>query len=662
MLLGSRLSLRCLALGVCCLCGLCETPVLFAQPDKHKDPLSWDRAIRGLFSQHCYSCHHTQDPSGDIDLAADTDPRLILQNREKWLEVKQVLIDGVMPPEDAESLDDQQRSSMIEFLNDLLSDLDCSQMQEIGSSPLRRLNRTEYDNAIHDLTGLDLRIAAETFPADPSSFGFENIGSSLRLTPVQVELLHSAAQHIVSELVRHKESRPRLYERFFGRHGTAEETEAEIDESTVDKIIRRTARRAFRRPVDDSTLQSLNDLYRDSRSSGLNHEQSMGQVIQSILLAPQFLFRIEKNRPEQSQPYRVDDFELASRLSFFLWSRPPDRELLQLAADDKLRETEILQQQVMRMIKDSRSVALIENFFGQWLGFSSVRDHVVDAKVFPEFSDELRQSMINEAAAFVGEVLRENRPILEMIDADYTFVDARLAEHYELEIESLETESLEIDGLEIESPGSKQKSSMTRVSLTDQRRGGLLTSAALLMVQSDPNRTNIPRRGNYIADRILGEAPPPPPPDVPELDSAESNPELTLRELFEQHRDSPACSNCHQKIDPFGFALENFDAIGRWRTEDGGFPIDASGQATDGSQFNGPVELKQYLKASSEKFLRSLSRNLLIYALGRGPEPPDDCVIQDILLLDENCNPTVADVILTIVTSRPFLYRQNPEY
>jgi hypothetical protein len=652
-----RFSLRWAAFGLCCLYALPGAPVLFAQPDKHNDPLSWDRSIRGLFSRYCYSCHHSDDPSGDIDLSADTDPRLILQNRDKWLQVSQVLSGGVMPPEDARSLDDEQRSSMINFLNDLLSDLDCSQLNDIGTSPLRRLNGTEYDNSIQDLTGLNLRIAAETFPPDPSSFGFDNIGSSLRLSPVQVELLHSAAQRVVSELIQRKESRPKLYRRFFGSlattdsqttgndttdNGKIDNDGSEIDESTVSKIIRRTARRAFRRPVDDLTLEPFVDLYKHSRRSSLNHEQSMSHVIKAILMAPQFLFRIEQNRPDQLEPYRVDDFELASRLSFFLWSRPPDRELIKLAADNKLGETDVLRQQVIRMIQDSRSDALIKNFFGQWLGLTSVRTHVVDSIAFPEFTEDLRQSMIDEAEAFIGEILRKNRPISELIDADFTYVDARLAQHYGWEIEQL--------------------SAMQRVSLTDRRRGGLLTSAALLMVQSDPNRTNIPRRGNYIADRILGEAPPPPPPDVPELDSADSNSGLTLRELFEQHRASPACSNCHQKIDPFGFALENFDAIGRWRTEDAGQPIDASGQASDGAQFDGPVELKEYLKLSSEKFLRSFSRNLLIYAFGRGLETPDECVLQDILQLDDDCNPTVTDIILTIVTSRPFLFRQNPEY
>jgi hypothetical protein len=285
------------------------------------------------------------------------------------------------------------------------------------------------------------------------------------------------------------------------------------------------------------------------------------------------------------------------------------------------------------MLADRRSGALVRNFFGHWLGLRGLADKQVDSDVFPEYDAALAGLLVAEVEAVLEEIVTQDRPLSHLIDADYTYLNDRLARHYDLPA---------VAGTELQ-----------RVSLSDRRRGGVLTSGALLMSQADPNRTNVPRRGNYIADRILGRAPPPPPPDVPPL---------TLRELLEKHRESATCGGCHGRIDPIGFSLENYDAIGRWRTLDAGKPIDPSGTLPDGHELDGPVALKDCLLGAREPFLRQFARMLLIYALGRGLEEADECVIRDLIAAAEADDLRFSAVVQTVVASRPFLYRRNPEF
>ena len=613
---------------------LTASPV-HAQPGQQDNPLSWDRNVRGLFSRYCQSCHKEAEPSGGIDLASDTDPRMILNNRDTWEQVQFVLQDGSMPPADARQPSDEQRGWMLGFLAETLEQIDCQTLNDPGPPPLRRLNRVEYDNAILDLTGLDLSLAVETFPPETSSFGFDNVGQPLAMTPVQVEQYHAAARRVVAELIATKEAAPAAYRRIFGPEGPQDQELRAHFQTLSD--------RAFRRPAQASWVDRLTELYRFSRAADEDHETALGHVVTAILMAPQFLLRVEQNRPDEEEPYPVDDYELASRLSFFLWSRPPDRQLLELAAKEQLRDPEVLRQQTMRMLADPRSKALVQNFFGQWLGLRGVTTHEVDSDVFPEFDDDLRGAMLAEVEALLWEIIREDRPLSELLDSDYSYLNARLAKHY----------NLPSDGL---------SETVQRVQLTDRRRGGVLTSAALLLVQSDPNRTNIPRRGNYIADRILGNPAPPPPPDVPQLEAVTDGGNLTLRELFEKHSASPACAGCHERIDPFGFALENYDALGRWREQDAGQAIDPTGRLPDGRELDGPVALKQMLLESPATFTRTLAKNLLIYALGRAPVEADRCVLDALAAAANQQSPRFSEVVWTIVNSRPFLERRNPEY
>ncbi len=619
----------------------CCTPG-WAQPGQRDNPLSWDRNVRGLFSRYCWGCHKAEDSNGGVDLASDTDPRRIRSNRDTWETVQFVLMDKSMPPDGAKQPSEEERKWMLGFLEETLGEIDCQTLTDPGPPPLRRLNRVEYDNAIFDLTGLDLSIAAETFPPDTSSYGFDNIGAALAMTPVQVEQYHSAAGQVVEALLALRGSATGPYQRIIGDDSAS-------GQQQLRQRLQRFSDKAFRRPTAASWVERLMTLYQQSRDHGEDHETAMGHVVTAVLMAPQFLLRIEQNQPDEGEPYRVDDYELASRLSFFLWSRPPDAPLLKLAARDKLRQPEVLRQQMERMLRDARSEALVKNFFGQWLGLRSVLTHPVDSDQFPELDDRLRHAMLAEAEACLMEMIQSDRPVIELIDSDYTYLNASLAQHYQFSSEQMPAQG-------------EAEQTLQRISLTDRRRGGLLTTAALLMVQSDPNRTNIPRRGNYIADRILGDPPPPPPPDAPELETVADGRQVPLRERFEKHSASPNCASCHAKIDPIGFALENYDAVGRWRAEDAGQPIDSTGTMPDGFELSGAVSLKDMLLESRQAFVRTLAKQMLIYALGRGLMDADRCIIESIVSADAAQPLRFAELTWIVISSRPFLNRRNPDY
>ena len=614
------------------------TPQLQAQPGKDKDPLSFDRSIRGLLQRYCYRCHNADEASGDINLAADENPALIVRNRSTWLTAAEMIQSGQMPPDDARQPDDDERELILQFLEQTVSDVDCQQLREPGRPTIRRLNRTEYDNAIRYLTALDLRLA-EDFAPDATSYGFDNIGDALSLSPVQVQQYHSAAQRVVTALTdgaaEHAAARRRVY---FISPG-----DGVSDREAARRIIERFARRAFRRDVDSALIQSLLALYDAARSEDESHEAAVGHLLTAVLISPRFLMRIEQARPDADAAYPVDAYDLASRLSFFLWSAPPDDALLELAERGELSNLDALESQTLKMLGDQRSDALIDNFFGQWLRLRELDAHQPDPQQFPEFDEALRQSMRQEVRALLSEVVRGDRPLTDLIDADYTYVDQRLAKHYGL--------------------ADVQGESLRRVPLTDRRRGGLLTTAAVLMLQSDPTRVNVPRRGNYVAATILGTAPPPPPPDVPPLEqAAAADQQLTLREIFEKHRENRECASCHEKIDPLGFGLHNYDAIGRWRDEEGGKPVDASGVLPDGRAFDGPIELKQILLERRDELVRTMSEQLLVYALGRGLEYYDECVVQDAVKAAQENDYRFSALVLEIVSSYPFRHRKNPEF
>ena len=408
----------------------------------------------------------------------------------------------------------------------------------------------------------------------------------------------------------------------------------------VRKIVGRLATRAFRRPATEKEIAGLARLVALAEKQGDGFEQGVRLAMQAVLVSPHFLFRIENdadpNNPKLDHP--VNEYELATRLSYFLWSSTPDDELFQLAQRGELRIH--LEKQVARMLQDPRSAALVENFATQWLTIRSLHEFTPDPGRFPQFDHQLRLSMIRETELFFAAVLRENRSLLELLDADFTFVNERLARHYGLP---------NIKGEEFQ-----------RVSLPDHRRGGVLTQASVLAVTSNPTRTSPVKRGKFILEQILGAPPPPPPPNVGEL-ADDTGVQLTgtLRQRMEQHRKNPSCAMCHAQMDQLGFGFENFDAVGAWRDKDGKDSIDPSGKLPSGHSFQGPAELKAILKGRKDEFTRCLAEKLLTYSLGRGLEPYDRCAVDSICKQAAAQDYRFSSLISAIVQSTPFQNRRG---
>ncbi len=396
------------------------------------------------------------------------------------------------------------------------------------------------------------------------------------------------------------------------------------------------ARRAYRRPVTSAEVDGLVHFVQMALDQGDSFERGMQVALTAILVSPHFLFRLERNPdPGNFAAHDISQFELATRLSYFLWSSIPDEELFQLAAKGELRKPEILQAQVRRMLADWKSKALVDNFGGQWLQLRNLDRIQPDPERFPKFDDNLRRDMKRETELFFESIIREDRSILDFIDAPYTFVNSRLAKFYGLP---------EIDSNQFQ-----------RVPLPpDSHRGGVITEAAVLTATSFPNRTSPVLRGKWILENVLNAPPPPPPPDVPNLDEKAVGSSASLRKQLEAHRTNPVCNACHASMDPLGFALENFDAIGRWRTQDGNFPIDATGRLPNGETFDGPDGLKQILLNDKTIFTQCLTEKLLTYALGRGLEDTGQPAIQSIMATTSAAGYKFSALVQAIVSTPVF--------
>ncbi len=412
------------------------------------------------------------------------------------------------------------------------------------------------------------------------------------------------------------------------------------EDSCARRIISTIARRAFRRTVNTPDVQKLFAFFEAGRQEG-GFEAGIQFALERILVDPQFLFRVESDPPgvEPGAVYRLTDMELASRLAFFLWSSVPDDALLDAAADGKLKQPRNLERQVRRMLADSRARALVTNFAGQWLYLRNVQHLTPDPNLFADFDDNLREAFTRETELFIESQLRSDRSVLELLSADYTFLNERLARHYRIP--------------------NVHGSHFRRVMLSDPARRGVLGHASILAVTSYPTRTSPVLRGKWLLETILGAPPPPPPPDVPGLPerSAAGQPS-TVRARLEQHRKNPTCATCHAPMDPLGFALENFDALGVWRTNEGDTQIDASGIMPDGSKFDGPAELRALLMTRKDEFVRTLAERLLAYALGRQVEYYDMPAVRAIVREAAATDYRWSSLIGQIVTSPPFQMRR----
>jgi mono/diheme cytochrome c family protein len=424
----------------------------------------------------------------------------------------------------------------------------------------------------------------------------------------------------------------------------AEQDRESRTESRVDcarKIIANFAERAFRRPVAGEEVDRLLEFWKACDKDGQPFERGIQVALSAVLVSPHFLYRIE-GEPAADSPdntYTLNDFELATRLSYFLWSTMPDQELYELAKQGALRKDGNLEAQVRRMLRDPKAQALVENFGGQWLQTRRLAAMTPDKELFPGFDESLRSAMQQETDLFFAAVMREDRSLLDFIDADFTFLNERLAKHYGIE---------GVQGKEF------QKVQLADDQPAMRRRGGILTMASVLVMTSNPTRTSPVKRGKYVMENLLGTPPPPPPPDVPELEEGGAELKGTLKQRMEQHRSNAACAVCHTRMDAIGFGLENFDAIGAWRDKDGPHAIDASGKLSAGKDFNGPEGLKKLLVAKPGLFVRCLTDRMLTYALGRGLEEYDECANERIAQAVEKNDYRFSSVAIEIVRSDAF--------
>jgi hypothetical protein len=410
------------------------------------------------------------------------------------------------------------------------------------------------------------------------------------------------------------------------------------DATCARRILSTLARRAYRRPVTDADLAPLLEFYRNGRRKG-TFDTGIQLALRRLLASPTFVFRIEDDpaRVAPGAAYRVSDIELASRLSFFLWSSMPDDTLLDVAAGGRLHEPAVLETQVRRMLADPRAEAIVQNFAGQWLHTRNLRNIAPNTDEFPDFDNDLRDAFARETDLFFGSIMREDRNVLDLLRADYTFVNERLAKHYGIH---------DVYG-----------SRFRRVTLADDARRGILGKGSILVVTSRADRTAPTLRGKWILENLLGVPPPPPPPNVPALEPTPGTQPKTMRERLELHRANPACAGCHRLTDPLGFSMENFNAVGAWRTRDAGAPVDAGGALPDGTPLHGVAELRQALLQHPDAFVRTLSEKLMIYALGRGLQTYDQPVVRAIVRDAAAHDYRFSSLILGIVKSAPFQMR-----
>ena len=800
------------------------------QAQKVQTTKAFEKTVLPFLAENCYMCHNAKRQSGGLNLESYQTTTSVSQDREKWEYVLQKLRGGEMPPPGVPRPNEAETQTVIRWIESEFNRLDQQAKPDPGRVTARRLNRSEYNNTVRDLLGVNFR-PADDFPQDDSGYGFDNIGDVLSLSPVLMEKYLTAAERVARTavfgpdqlkptLVRHlppgrriisstkplfeydttglslpnathvthhfpvdgeyvirivlggvrpagseplqiglwidgrqaevanfdsegiasfsddrqdfggmkQEFRTKvpagdhwvagsimnLYEglppsyqgpnpskrpappppKFRVPPGLPPERLAEfkkrfeariaekvpVNEARIGsleilgpyaqvkgasaeslkkiyacghldgnhqpgcarKIVSGLALRAYRRPVTPPEVERLLSLVSLAQQRGDSFEEGICLSLQAMLVSPDFLFRIEKDRaPETADAAQpISQYELASRLSYFLWSSMPDDELLHCADQGVLRRPAVLAAQVKRMLKDPKSRALVENFGGQWLELRKLESVKPDRQRFPEFDEYLRQSMRRETESFFDYIVREDRSILDFIDGDYSFINERLAQFYHI-------------------PGVAGPQ-FRKVMLTgNAERGGILTQASILTVSSYATRTSPVLRGKWILENILNAPPPPPPPGVPNLDETKVGSSASLRQQLEEHRKNTTCASCHSRMDPLGFGLENFDAIGAWRTEDGKFPIDSSGTLPDGRSFKGPLELKSIVKGDREAFAACLTEKLLTYALGRGLERYDRPTIKKIAGGIAADNYRFSSLVMEIVKSLPFQMRRG---
>lgn len=591
---------------------------------------AFQKKVLPVLEQRCFDCHDGEMKKGDVDLEALTDPKHPLRHDIRlWDKVREQLRAGTMPPKNKTPLEAEGKQAVLDWVGENEKLVLATAPSDPGVRKVRRLTRDEYNNALRDLLGIESK-PGEKFPADGAGGeGFSNNADTLTLSPLLIEKYITAADEVVQEVW----SKPALKHRL-----TAPCTSDKLPpEEGAALILRPLVHRAWRRPVTEPEVKEVLQVFTAALKRGAGWDGALKVMLKSVILSPKFLFIREAAPTNNGGIQPVDQYAMASRLSFFLWSSIPDDALLKLAAEKKLLEDAVLAAQVKRMLADKRAEAFTRHFAGQWLRFDELFNTVdPDRRKFPQFNDAMRRNMYDEAFHFADAILRQNGRVLDFLDSDYSYLNEPLAALYGVP---------EVKGPE-----------MRRVKFTDNKRGGLTGMGAILASTAYPQRTSPVLRGKWMLEQLLGAPPPPPPPNVGQLpeDDRDLRGEVTLRKRLEAHRDKAACIGCHARMDPLGFGLENFNAIGQWRADENGKPLDVGGVMPDGRSFNNPAELRRVLMQEKDKFARTLCSRLLGYALGRGLETVDQPTL---LRLEETLRKNdyrSEALILEVVRSFPF--------
>jgi len=591
------------------------------EEDKEADAMlaeakkSFRQHVEPFVKQYCTECHGDRPKAGlnlKVAVRKPGDPAFA----RKWMEAIANVNAHDMPPDDADQPSDEERQRFL----DALAKIKYLSARDPGPFVIRRLTKSEYGNTLHDLLGVDASVAAE-LPDEVAGEGYMN-----SLSPLQSEQYLSIANTALQKMPAEAQTR------LLGDK-----------KADVREVARTLARRAYRRPPTDSELDVLVRVFDLGRTNKLDHTASLRLMLKAVLVSPQFLFITPAKEADASQKIvPLDDYQLASRLSYLLWATMPDAELSALADAGKLHEPAMLKAQTKRMLTDPRSRALFDGFGAQWLGLGELKDKTFDPAKFPQMTGEMRSAMVDEARLFFESIVRENRSVVSFVDSDYTFLNGTLATLY---------------GMEKTVTGPQ----MRQVKLTNPNRGGILGMPGILATTSFPNRTSPVNRGVWVLEQVLGEHVPPAPPNVPTLEKQDQKKvgNLTLRQRTELHRTNAVCNNCHKILDPIGFGLENFDAIGRWRDQDDtGGKIDAVGELPGGKHFSSPKELKTIIAARKDDLARNLTEKLLAYALCRKLGGYDEIVVDRMMRTITQDGYKMQTLITEIVTSYPFTNRR----
>jgi hypothetical protein len=586
---------------------------------------------------YCQNCHQAKSPTGGFRLEQISTPASLQTEARRWAALSTRVRNREMPPKGAPAPTMDQVEQFTAWVETNVRSAVCSAGIRPGPSPIRRLNRDEYAATLRDLLDIHLDIAKALPTEGAGGEGFDNAAETLFLSPLYSEKYMEAARFAMEFAGREFKSRAKI---LVARPGAG---------TTPDQAARRILEdflpRAFRRPVSDAELAPYLVLFQTARKRNQAFEDAVFFALRGVLVSPLFLFRVEPAN-EGAGPRPVDDYSLASRLSYFLWGSMPDELLFDVAAAGKLHEPEVLREVIARMLRNDKSLGFAQRFVEQWLGTRELAgDKAPDAKLFPQFAsdEELRADIQLQPVLFFREILVRNLSVLNLLDSRHTIGTSNLSKLFGVKLPVRQNASKQPQWVELPE---------------GTRRGGLLGMPAVLAVSSYPYRTSPVLRGAWILDSLLGTPPPPPPPETPALEEPrEGAPAKSMRDRLARHRSSEPCASCHSRMDGLGFALENFDVLGRWRDEDGGLPVDNSSELADGTKVQGPDELKRVLLERKDLFLRNLTNKMLGFALGRGLTLEDSCAVDRIVAQVRENEYKAQSLIEAIVASVPFRYQ-----